>query len=55
VSRSPSDRRGLGADLVAGLTGALVYLPQGMAYALVAGVGPAHGLYTGMVAPWSAP
>lgn len=41
----------VGADLVAGLTGALVYIPQGMAYALVAGVGPAHGLYTGIVAP----
>lgn len=41
----------LRADLVAGLTSALVYIPQGMAYALVAGVSPAHGLYTGIVAP----
>jgi sulfate permease, SulP family len=41
----------LGADLIAGLTNALVYIPQGIAYALVAGVSPVHGLYTGVIAP----
>src|SRR5918995_1834359 len=40
-----------GADLIAGLTNALVYIPQGIAYALVAGVSPVHGLYTGVIAP----
>jgi len=38
------------ADLGAGLTVALVSIPEGMAYAIVAGVNPIYGLYTGMVA-----
>ena len=38
-----------GPDLSAGLTVALVSIPEGMAYALVAGVNPIYGLYTGMV------
>jgi sulfate permease, SulP family len=41
----------LGADLIAGVTNALVYIPQGIAYALVAGVSPVHGLCTGIIAP----
>jgi SulP family sulfate permease len=39
----------LSADLGAALTVALVSIPEGMAYALVAGVNPVYGLYTGMV------
>ncbi len=42
-------RETLGANLTAGLTVALVSIPGGMAYALVAGVEPIYGLYTGMV------
>ena len=42
-------RETLGSDLTAGLTVALVSIPEGMAYALVAGVNPIYGLYTGMV------
>jgi SulP family sulfate permease len=38
--------RKLGRDLVAGLTVAVVDLPQAMAYALVAGVPPEYGVYT---------
>jgi sulfate permease, SulP family len=38
-------------DLVAGATNALVYLPQGIGYAIVAGVNPVYGLYTGIFAP----
>lgn len=41
-------RESLGSDLMAGLTVALVSIPEGMAYALVAGVDPVYGLYTGM-------
>lgn len=41
----------LKSDLVAGLTNALVYISQGIAYALVAGVNPVFGLYTGIIAP----
>lgn len=37
------------ADLMAGLTGALVALPQGVAFATIAGMPPEYGLYAGMV------
>jgi sulfate permease, SulP family len=37
------------ADLLAGLTGAVVVLPQGVAYASLAGMPPQYGLYTAMV------
>lgn len=37
------------ADLLAGLTGALVVLPQGVAFASLAGMPPQHGLYAAMV------
>jgi SulP family sulfate permease len=36
-------------DLVAGLTVATVAVPQAMAYALLAGISPVHGLYTAIV------
>ncbi|MGY2050280.1 SulP family inorganic anion transporter [Methylobacterium sp. JK268] len=36
-------------DLVAGLTVAAISLPQGMAYALLAGVDPRYGLYSAIV------
>ena len=39
------DRNILKADLVAGLTVALVLVPQSMAYAQLAGLPPQHGLY----------
>jgi SulP family sulfate permease len=41
--------RTIGPDLGSGLTVALVSIPEGMAYAIVAGVDPIYGLYTGMV------
>ena len=37
------------ADLLAGLTGAIVVLPQGLAFATLAGLPPQHGLYAAMV------
>jgi len=37
------------ADLQAGLTVAVIYLPQSMAYALIAGVDPRFGLFTAIV------
>lgn len=36
-------------DLLAGLTGAIVVLPQGIAFALLAGMPPHYGLYAAMV------
>ncbi len=38
-------------DLIAGLTVALILVPQGMAYAQLAGLPPVHGLYAAAVAP----
>jgi len=43
------DRNTNRADLVAGLTGALVVLPQGVAFATIAGMPPEYGLYAAMV------
>ncbi len=39
----------LRADLMAGLTGAIVVLPQGVAFATIAGMPPEYGLYAAMV------
>jgi SulP family sulfate permease len=43
------DKRDLRADLIAALTGAIVVLPQGVAFATIAGMPPEYGLYAGMV------
>jgi SulP family sulfate permease len=43
------DRHSFRADLSAGLTGAVVVLPQGVAFATIAGMPPEYGLYAGMV------
>ena len=43
------DRFTLRADAMAGLTGALVVLPQGVAFATLAGMPPQYGLYAAMV------
>ncbi|MBM3129414.1 MAG: SulP family inorganic anion transporter [Chloroflexi bacterium] len=37
------------ADFIAGLTVAMIALPQGMAYAIIAGVPPIYGLYTAIL------
>lgn len=37
------------ADLSAGLTGAIILLPQGVAFATIAGLPPEYGLYAAMV------
>ncbi len=43
------DRQVLRTDVLAGLTGAIVVLPQGVAFATLAGMPPAYGLYSAMV------
>ena len=43
------NRASLRADAIAGITGALVVLPQGLAYAVIAGLPPAYGLYCAMI------
>jgi SulP family sulfate permease len=42
-------RRSLREDLLAGLTGALIVLPQGVAFATIAGLPPEYGLYAAMI------
>lgn len=39
------------ADLIAAITGAIVVLPQGVAFAMIAGLPPQYGLYTAIVTP----
>jgi SulP family sulfate permease len=39
------------SDLIAGLTGAILGLPQGVAFAILAGLPPEYGLYAAMVPP----
>lgn len=43
------DRHSTRADLIAGLTGALIVLPQGVAFATIAGMPPEYGLYAAMI------
>ena len=43
------DRHSVRADLAAGLVGALMVLPQGLAFATLAGLPPAYGLYCAIV------
>lgn len=38
-----------GGDLTAGLTTGVMFIPQGMAYAVIAGVPPIYGLYAGVI------
>jgi SulP family sulfate permease len=42
-------RKSLRADLVAGIVGALIVLPQGVAFATLAGMPPEYGLYGAML------
>ena len=41
----------LRTDLFAGITGAVIVLPQGVAFATIAGLPPEYGLYTAMITP----
>lgn len=43
--------KSLWADFLAGLTGAVIVLPQGVAFAMIAGLPPQYGLYTAIVIP----
>ncbi|MCC2097837.1 MAG: SulP family inorganic anion transporter [Hyphomicrobiales bacterium] len=44
-------RDSLRADAIAGLTGATIVLPQGIAFAAIAGLPPVYGFYTALVVP----
>lgn len=45
------NKKTLKADAIAGLTGGIIVLPQGVAFAMIAGLPPIYGLYTAMVTP----
>ncbi|RMD73992.1 MAG: SulP family inorganic anion transporter, partial [Bacteroidetes bacterium] len=45
------NRRTLRDDIIAGLTGTIISLPQGVAFAIIAGMPPIYGLYSAMVMP----
>ncbi len=45
------NRQTLQADFGAGVTNAIIVLPQGVAFAMIAGLPPIYGLYTAMVVP----
>jgi len=45
------DRDTLRADFMAGLMGAIIVLPQGIAFAMIAGLPPVYGLYTAIITP----
>ncbi|MEH6627149.1 MAG: SulP family inorganic anion transporter [Motiliproteus sp.] len=43
------DRQSIRGDFFAGLTGAVIVLPQGVAYAMIAGLPPEYGLYAAII------
>src|SRR5512139_2975721 len=43
------NRRSMRADIMAGITGATIVLPQGVAFAIIAGLPPEYGLYSAIV------
>ena len=43
------NRRIMRADILAGITGAIIVLPQGVAFAIIAGLPPEYGLYSAIV------
>ncbi|MFN0014655.1 MAG: SulP family inorganic anion transporter [Saprospiraceae bacterium] len=45
------ERETLRADFMAGLIGAIIVLPQGIAFAMIAGLPPVYGLYTAIITP----
>ena len=45
------DQASLRADALAGLTNAAIVLPQGVAFAIIAGLPPEYGLFTAMITP----
>ncbi len=50
-TRKLKNRETLKADFMAGIIGAIIVLPQGIAFAMIAGLPPVYGLYTAMITP----
>lgn len=47
----PLAKRSLKDDLIAGITGTIIVIPQAVAFAIIAGLPPVYGFYTAMVTP----
>lgn len=47
----PLAKRSLKDDLIAGITGTVIVIPQAVAFAIIAGMPPVYGFYIAMVAP----
>ena len=50
ASQSQAPRKGFVSNVISGLATGLFSIPEGMAYAQLAGVNPVFGLYSGIVA-----
>jgi MFS superfamily sulfate permease-like transporter len=49
-AETKSERTGIVPNIISGLATGLFSIPEGMAYAQLAGVNPIYGLYSGIVA-----
>jgi len=47
----PSTKKTWKDDLIAGLTGTIIVIPQAVAFALIAGMPPVYGFYIAMISP----
>ena len=47
----PLAKKSLKDDLIAGITGTVIVIPQAVAFAMIAGLPPIYGFYTAMVTP----
>jgi SulP family sulfate permease len=50
----PDTRRTWKDDLIAGITGTIIVIPQAVAFAMIAGLPPIYGFYTAIVTPFIA-
>lgn len=51
LSWLPKAKHSLKDDLIAGITGTVIVIPQAVAFAMIAGLPPIYGFYTAMVTP----
>lgn len=47
----PIAKKSLKDDLIAGITGTIIVIPQAVAFAMIAGLPPIYGFYTAMITP----
>ena len=47
----PLAKRSIKDDIIAGITGTIIVIPQAVAFAMIAGLPPIYGFYTAMITP----